>query len=889
MLYRNKEKIIRYSTITIDDIVHSKIPYSGKTIIIESFDGYYHNGKFEEMPYYPPQFSIGKKIIVLVVKEKDKYRLYGNAYGKFDIISNIIAQCGNPLDVFIKEISEVTQGKSKTFKVKYPSFYNQKRHERIAKAAGDENERMHDDLSRAFRTSGEWYCYSQPHEIEFKINPTGAFDADSVAIPFNTLKTLVTSACSLWNSIDNTNINFTVHPDSFPNLSYVIHDSLSTISFDSDVTWAGANLSPYETPRESDIRFNTSKKWRLPGQSGGNIIFFRSLAHELGHSVGLDDMGNVDDDEYDDKYTENLMWNTTIGVNLNIETPQDGDKAGAVHMVPNPSGTLQFDEIWSGFQGSANPLNINSNVTVSSGDTLIIESNDEVRFASGVKLEVEGLLIIGSGAKLTRKDAGTYWSGIDVKNGGTLDVDGDITIEYANTGIDVYGTGTISNGHNKITIQNCNQAGVWANDCSPTIRNIYCDNVSDSSLQNGGVTVSGTAANPSIRMVTVKNTYYGMEIASTYASTTVDSCDIQKSNLQHSIQVNSGCRVDLTRDNNINPASGKKAINNPSTGSIDAQYNWWGVSSPTDALFSFPGVVNYTNSESDSIGSMGAYKQAIIAENYEPMDIAQQREFSGDFRGALNIYKDLLAFENDTGQKKFIITSILRVNDHSDRDYTELRNIIDNELKTAQSWYKASLDFILCDLLYREGKYEEALSGFREKVGYYKNTPMEVEMLIRIAEIYGDYMDDTAKAAEYADMAASINPGQDNLRFAYEAAGMNYNASLYEDRLTNAFEGYEHLEEPDDNHNSEREASFTVKPNPFNPFTTLSYTIAEPSHVKLEIYSINGQRIDTLVDRSMRAGTHSVKFNGTKLSSGVYFYRFESKGFKKSGKMLLVK
>lgn len=236
-----------------------------------------------------------------------------------------------------------------------------------------------------------------------------------------------------------------------------------------------------------------------------------------------------------------------------------------------------------------------------------------------------------------------------------------------------------------------------------------------------------------------------MKIASTYASTTVDSSDVQISNSQHSIQVNSGCRVDLNGENNIVPASGKKAINNPSTGSIAAQYNWWGVNPPTASLFSFPGVVTYTNHRTSSIGSAGAYKRAIIAGNYDPMTAAHQREFSGDFRGALNIYKDLLAFENDPGKKKFIITSILRVNDHSDRDYTELRTIIDNELKTAQSWYKASLDFILCDILYREGRYEEALTGFLEKAGYYKGTPIETEMLIRSAEIYGDYLDDGAK------------------------------------------------------------------------------------------------------------------------------------------------
>jgi hypothetical protein len=54
-------------------------------------------------------------------------------------------------------------------------------------------------------------------------------------------------------------------------------------------------------------------------------------------------------------------------------------------------------------------------------------------------------------------------------------------------------------------------------------------------------------------------------------------------------------------------------------------------------------------------------------------------------------------------------------------------------------------------------------------------------------------------------------------------------------------------------------------------------------------YSVNGQKVATLVDRNMPAGRHSVVFDGSSLATGVYFYRLETPGFAKSGKMLLVK
>lgn len=81
----------------------------------------------------------------------------------------------------------------------------------------------------------------------------------------------------------------------------------------------------------------------------------------------------------------------------------------------------------------------------------------------------------------------------------------------------------------------------------------------------------------------------------------------------------------------------------------------------------------------------------------------------------------------------------------------------------------------------------------------------------------------------------------------------------------------------------------TVSPNPANPITTIVYSIRNPSDVKLTIYSINGQKVATLVDGPVSAGAHSVTFDGSRLASGVYLYRFESAGLNRTGKMLLLK
>ncbi len=78
-------------------------------------------------------------------------------------------------------------------------------------------------------------------------------------------------------------------------------------------------------------------------------------------------------------------------------------------------------------------------------------------------------------------------------------------------------------------------------------------------------------------------------------------------------------------------------------------------------------------------------------------------------------------------------------------------------------------------------------------------------------------------------------------------------------------------------------------PNPFNPVTTIDFSIPAVSHVTLSVYSISGQKVATLVDGLMSAGKHIAVFDGSSLASGMYFYRLEAGGMVKSGKMILMK
>lgn len=78
-------------------------------------------------------------------------------------------------------------------------------------------------------------------------------------------------------------------------------------------------------------------------------------------------------------------------------------------------------------------------------------------------------------------------------------------------------------------------------------------------------------------------------------------------------------------------------------------------------------------------------------------------------------------------------------------------------------------------------------------------------------------------------------------------------------------------------------------PNPFNPSTTIRFALPENSKVILEVYNVLGEKVKTLINDELKAGYHSVNFDARELTSGVYFYRFETTKWKDVKKMVLVK
>jgi photosystem II stability/assembly factor-like uncharacterized protein len=94
------------------------------------------------------------------------------------------------------------------------------------------------------------------------------------------------------------------------------------------------------------------------------------------------------------------------------------------------------------------------------------------------------------------------------------------------------------------------------------------------------------------------------------------------------------------------------------------------------------------------------------------------------------------------------------------------------------------------------------------------------------------------------------------------------------------------------NISSEIPSSYSLQqnyPNPFNPTTNLKFQVKSSNVVKLVVFDILGKEVATLVNEKLAPGTYEATFDGSNLTSGVYFYRLTAGDFSETKKMIMIK
>lgn len=78
-------------------------------------------------------------------------------------------------------------------------------------------------------------------------------------------------------------------------------------------------------------------------------------------------------------------------------------------------------------------------------------------------------------------------------------------------------------------------------------------------------------------------------------------------------------------------------------------------------------------------------------------------------------------------------------------------------------------------------------------------------------------------------------------------------------------------------------------PNPFNGTTIIRFSVSKSDNLKLEIYDLQGRKIETLLNRKLNSGTYEIQYNSKNLSSGIYYYKITSGNISMTKKLVLIK
>ncbi len=536
--------------------------------------------------------------------------------------------------------------------------------------------------------------------------------------------------------------------------------------------------------------------------------------------------------------------------------------------------------------GMGTTLTIANGVTVTFADSQSGTNHGANANECEIVLQYSGELDLGANAKLTSSG---NWGGV-YENGGFITLGQNSIIENAQFGLFIKHNIIVDAPSSSYpTIRNCTVDGIRASDAGPLIYNVNVSNCAT------GISVTGTNGRPTFNHVRINgsSTLHGIESCA-YAQPKIEYSALEENISSHKIFVYQYGNLDINnRSNNIYDESGNYAVYlSSNASSIYADQNHWGQYTPYSASQLFSDVTKVTSwaNASDTPYAAGKAASNYVKSIKELLDESRTCERYSDLSGAYDAAMLALDQASSPSERLTALTSLARIAEKSGVGFSELRDKMSSEEANYRDYQRTLLDILECDLYVMENRFHDALNAYSELKDRYHGTSAEIDILVKMAMLYGDRLNDKAKAREYADMAQKLNPGHATLLDAYASAGIAYEPWNYENLYEDRVESFDEIHKETDNATLEKAAvEVSVSPNPANPATTLHYTLAKPGNVKLAVYNSNGQKVATLVDNYMSAGKHSAVFDGSDLASGVYFYRLESKDFAKSGKMLLIK
>ena len=208
-------------------------------------------------------------------------------------------------------------------------------------------------------------------------------------------------------------------------------------------------------------------------------------------------------------------------------------------------------------------------------------------------------------------------------------------------------------------------------------------------------------------------------------------------------------------------------------------------------------------------------------------------------------------------------------------DNSRMKSFLDEIINDKElASLKGTAENLMIDYYLNLKDFEGTISIADAFINKYKNDEdLLCEGLLKKGMILAHKMNQPEKAVECFSSIVNNYPNNTLNKFAInqlEELGVKFN-------------------EPDNTTSNNSGLSTSSYPNPFNPTTIINYTLPENERVIIKVYDLLGREIKELVNEQEAAGTYSVEFDGSKLSSGVYFYTITAGKFTETKKMVLTK
>ncbi len=306
---------------------------------------------------------------------------------------------------------------------------------------------------------------------------------------------------------------------------------------------------------------------------------------------------------------------------------------------------------------------------------------------------------------------------------------------------------------------------------------------------------------------------------------------------------------------------------------IDVSGNYWGTN--FNAAYDFDPIGYFTYLP---IWNPGIPKSSSTGDAATLYSTATESEVSGDYTTAETTYQSVISTYPETEYATLSAKALLSLETDLGNDYTTLQTYYETvETSNPGSNLAKTCDYLANYCNIKMLDYATAITWFEDVI---QNPPTEEDSVFAVIDAGYTYllMEDGSRQA-FTGKIAELKPAS---KAEFEAKKAELLGMFWNDS------------EEADNVPSVPVLSMNY-PNPFNPTTTICFSIPEASKVEMDIYNIKGQKVKRLVNDDYPRGNHKVQWQGVnetghQVSSGVYFYRLKVNG-KSIGvkKMLMLK